>query len=214
MAETAGLEPARVWLDCLANSYGYRFITFPRKNLERAIGFEPMINGFADRRLCPLGYARNLILDFGLPILDWRLIRNPKSEIGKRTTGLEPAISNLKGWRLQPFAYVLAEMRVKRFELLHKLGLSQSPLPLGYTRSLKINRKILAARFELAHKQFLKLSPLPIGLRERGDFGFRIADWNKSKIELVSKTGFSPARVSFSQHCIKHCASHHSATST
>ncbi len=26
--------------------------------LERAIGFEPMINGFADRRLWPLGYAR------------------------------------------------------------------------------------------------------------------------------------------------------------
>ena len=31
LAETAGLEPARVWLDCLANSYGYRFITFPNK---------------------------------------------------------------------------------------------------------------------------------------------------------------------------------------
>jgi hypothetical protein len=28
------------------------------KNLERAIGFEPMINGFADRRLYPLGYTR------------------------------------------------------------------------------------------------------------------------------------------------------------
>ena len=33
--------------------------------LERAIGFEPTINGFADRRLCPLGYARIWILDFG-----------------------------------------------------------------------------------------------------------------------------------------------------
>ena len=28
-------------------------------------------------------------------------------------------------------------MRVKRFELLHKLGLSQLPLPLGYTREMK-----------------------------------------------------------------------------
>jgi hypothetical protein len=33
LAETAGFEPAREFLpDCLANSYGYRFITFPRKN--------------------------------------------------------------------------------------------------------------------------------------------------------------------------------------
>ena len=66
----AGLEPARVELDCLANSYGSRFITFPKKNLERVIGFEPMIYGFADRRLCPLGYTRTPICDFGLPILD------------------------------------------------------------------------------------------------------------------------------------------------
>ena len=28
------------------------------RNLERAIGFEPMMIGFADQRLCPLGYAR------------------------------------------------------------------------------------------------------------------------------------------------------------
>ena len=49
-----------------------------------------------------------------------------------RTTGLEPAISNLKGWRLNRFAYGLArKVRVKRFELLHELGLSQSPLPFG-----------------------------------------------------------------------------------
>ena len=27
--------------------------------MERVIGFEPMINGFADRRLGPLGYTRN-----------------------------------------------------------------------------------------------------------------------------------------------------------
>ncbi len=79
-----------------------------------------MIGGFADRRLYPLGYARFLNL--------------------ARTTGLEPAIFSLKGWRLNRFAYVL-EMRVKRFELLHKLGLSQSPLPLGYTRPKKINTR-------------------------------------------------------------------------
>ncbi len=30
LAETTGLEPAREILDCLANSYGYRFITFPK----------------------------------------------------------------------------------------------------------------------------------------------------------------------------------------
>jgi hypothetical protein len=29
--------------------------------LERVIGFEPMINGFADRRLWPLGYTRKLV---------------------------------------------------------------------------------------------------------------------------------------------------------
>ncbi len=29
LAETAGVEPAREILDCLANSYGYRFITLP-----------------------------------------------------------------------------------------------------------------------------------------------------------------------------------------
>lgn len=44
-------------LDGLANRYGYRFITFPLK-LERVIGFEPMIYGFADRRLCLLGDTR------------------------------------------------------------------------------------------------------------------------------------------------------------
>jgi hypothetical protein len=37
-------------LDCLADSYGYRFHHVSTK-LERAIGFEPMINGFANRRL-------------------------------------------------------------------------------------------------------------------------------------------------------------------
>lgn len=46
-------------LDDLANRYGYLFITFPKK-LERVIGFEPMICGFADRRLNPLGYTRFL----------------------------------------------------------------------------------------------------------------------------------------------------------
>lgn len=43
----------------------------------------------------------------------------------------------------RPFVFVL-KMRVKRFELLHKLGLSQSPLPLGYTR-----KPILAFRFAI-----------------------------------------------------------------
>lgn len=40
-----------------------------------------MIYGFADRRLCPLGYTRELIWDFGIEISDWKKILNPKSQI-------------------------------------------------------------------------------------------------------------------------------------
>jgi hypothetical protein len=43
---------------------------FRLKIVERAIGFESMINGFADRRLCPLGYARTLISDLEMRIWD------------------------------------------------------------------------------------------------------------------------------------------------
>ncbi len=65
LAERAGLEPAREKLDGLANLYGYRFVISPNvKLLERAVGFEPTIDGFADRRLNPLGYARSLILNY------------------------------------------------------------------------------------------------------------------------------------------------------
>ena len=43
--------------------------------MERVNGFEPMISGFADRRLWPLGYTRELA----------------------GTAGLEPANISLKG---------------------------------------------------------------------------------------------------------------------
>ncbi len=96
-----------------------------------------MNKAFAE--LC-LNRLAMLAFRFGIGDLGLRIsksqITNPKFEIETRTTGLEPAIFSLKGWRLNLFAYV-HEMRVKRFELLHKLGLSQSPLPLGYTRSGK-----------------------------------------------------------------------------
>ena len=53
-----------------------------------------MINGFANRRLNPLGYTR-------FADLFQSAIPNPKSQIKlARTTGLEPAIFSLKGWRL------------------------------------------------------------------------------------------------------------------
>ena len=47
LAETTGLEPAKAFSpDCLANSYGYRFVTsLQKKELERMAGFEP---AFAD----------------------------------------------------------------------------------------------------------------------------------------------------------------------
>lgn len=31
---------------------------FQKERLKRAVGFEPTMIGFADQRLCPLGYAR------------------------------------------------------------------------------------------------------------------------------------------------------------
>ncbi len=73
LAERTGLEPAREILYGIATRRGYHFATSPNlksKSLERAIGFEPMIDDFADRRLCPLGYTRKLIFDFRLPICD------------------------------------------------------------------------------------------------------------------------------------------------
>lgn len=54
----------------------------PEKILERVIGFEPMICGFADRRLCPLGYARQWIFDFGFGTEVFKSqIRNRNSQI-------------------------------------------------------------------------------------------------------------------------------------
>jgi hypothetical protein len=60
LAERTGFEPARENPDCLANNCGYRFAIPPKveKILERAIGFEPMMIGFADQRLIPLGDTR------------------------------------------------------------------------------------------------------------------------------------------------------------
>ncbi len=54
-------------------------------------------------------------------------------------------------------------VRVKRFELLHKLGLNQSPLPLGYTR-LQNNTR---GKIWTCAEKFLKLLPIPIVLREQ-----------------------------------------------
>ena len=47
------------------------------------------------------------ILNFGLNKKHYSCIKNLKSKIQMRTTGFEPAISNLKDWRLNQFAYVL-----------------------------------------------------------------------------------------------------------
>jgi hypothetical protein len=65
--------------------------------LERAIGFEPMLIGFADQRLKPLGYTRKVI----------------------QNSRFEPAIFSLKGWRLKPICLrpLNEKMRVERFEL-------------------------------------------------------------------------------------------------
>ena len=72
-------------------------------------------------------------------------------------------------------------MRAKRFELLHKLGLSQSPLPLGYTRVMKNTRGKIWTYTE----KFLKLLPLPIGLREQK----KLVDWKGFKpLREVCKT--------------------------
>ncbi len=68
LAETTGFEPAivctRLFESSVMATVSLRFLN--KKRLERAIGFEPMMNGFADRRLCPLGYARLTISDFRL----------------------------------------------------------------------------------------------------------------------------------------------------
>jgi hypothetical protein len=108
--------------------------------MERAIGFEPMIYGFADRRLCPLGYARVPIWDFGLRIEKLNpksAIRNPKSKIEMRTTGFEPAVSGLKDRRLNrlPTSSENAREKIRTFT---KRFLRPLPLPLGYTRLLKL----------------------------------------------------------------------------
>jgi hypothetical protein len=63
LAERTGLEPAREFLDGLANRYGYRFVISPKlkKALERVIGIEPMSKAFAEPCLNPLGYTRERI---------------------------------------------------------------------------------------------------------------------------------------------------------
>ena len=98
-----------------------------------------------------------------------------------RTTGFEPALSNLKGWRLNRIAYVLTG-------------------------------KYARGKIRTFTERCLKPLPLPVGLHAQTDFGFSIADFGltlsypkskirnlKSEIKLVSKAGFSPARVTFSQ---------------
>ena len=84
--------------------------------MEQVVGIEPTIKGFADLRLCPLGYTRER-KDKGegmkdenkerkIPILSPLHFRLYPFNLA-RTTGFEPAISNLKGWWLNQFAYVL-----------------------------------------------------------------------------------------------------------
>ena len=68
---------------------------FRSKKMERAVGFEPTMIGFADQRLKPTWRCSHL--DFGFWIEDKSEIRNLKSKIDLRTTGFEPAIFNLKG---------------------------------------------------------------------------------------------------------------------
>jgi hypothetical protein len=58
-----------------------------------------MIDGFADRRLCPLGYARSLISGFGFRISDlfqFEITNHQSQNEVVRTAGLEPAIVSLK----------------------------------------------------------------------------------------------------------------------
>lgn len=83
--------------------------------------------------------------------------------------GLERAKIRLKIWPRDSLHLPPENLRVKRFELLHKSGLSQSPLPLGYTR------------------------------RMIRDFGLMLADCSQSKIQIpksqikmVDRKGFKP----------------------
>ena len=72
LSQIVGIEPTTFWFftsNALSDVviFGIR----PKEKLERAIGFEPMNYGFADRRLCPLGYTRLVIWDLGFVIWDF-----------------------------------------------------------------------------------------------------------------------------------------------
>ena len=58
--------------------------------MEQVNGFEPMINGFAGRRLSPLGYTRVFL------------------ELLEGMTGLEPARNSSKDCVLDRFAFIPA----------------------------------------------------------------------------------------------------------
>jgi hypothetical protein len=78
-------------------------------------------------------FDRLAILANGFWILDLfqSQIRNPKSKIETRTTGFEPAISNLKGWWLQTNLPTSSKITRGKIRTSNLLILSQLPLPFG-----------------------------------------------------------------------------------
>jgi hypothetical protein len=61
LAETTGFEPAKVFTRRFSKPLWLPFHHVSAlKFLERAVGFEPTMIGFADQRLEPLGYTRVL----------------------------------------------------------------------------------------------------------------------------------------------------------
>ena len=90
-----------------------------------------MISGFADRRLWPLGYAREKV---------------------EGTTGLEPARNSLKGCLLDRFAFVPICWYAWKDSNLHDLFLRQVPLPIWATRTWM--NVVRAAGFEPANTCF------------------------------------------------------------
>ena len=98
--------------------------------LERVSGFEPEINGFANRRLWPLGYTRKCL---------------------EGTTGLEPARNSSKDCLLDRFAFVPEIGTRREIRTLTFLFLRQTPLPI-WPRVRK--NLVRAAGFEPANTCF------------------------------------------------------------
>ena len=133
-------------------------------------------------------------------------ITNPKSKIEMRTTGFEPAIFSLKGWRLNRFAYVLkcARRDLNSQQIGFKptascqIGL-RAPIECGM-QNAECGIEILNphSAFRIPHSDWWTerdSNPYKKFARLLCCRGYIISP----KIKLVSKAGFSPARVTFSQ---------------